>query len=86
MKLQDQYIKANKVKESYQGVREETLQDLISDRDKFKTLYQKEIKKNNDAKIAIESQKRLIERTNLENVTGFGPNESVLSKSKKFVS
>jgi len=46
-----------------EGVRKETLDQLIAERDKYKMMYQSEIKKNNNSKIVIESQKRLLERT-----------------------
>ena len=32
-------------------------------------MYQNEVKKNNNSKIVIESQKRLIERTKVETIT-----------------
>ena len=51
------------------AVRKETLDQLIADRDKYKALYQNEIKKNNNSKIVIESQKRLLERTKVESMT-----------------
>jgi hypothetical protein len=47
-------------------VRKETLDQLIAERDKFKHMYQAEVKKNNNSKIVIESQKRLIDRTKIE--------------------
>lgn len=49
-----------------EGVRKETLEQLIADRDKYKSMYQSEVKKNNNNKIVIESQKRLLERTKVE--------------------
>lgn len=49
-------------------VRKETLDQLISERDKFKLMYQAEVKKNNNNKIVIESQKRLIDRTKAESI------------------
>lgn len=51
-----------------EGVRKETLDQLIAERDRYKTLYQNEVKKNNNSKIVIESQKRLIERTKVESM------------------
>ena len=44
------------------GIRAETLDQLIAERDKYKSMYQTEVKKNNNNKIVIESQKRLLER------------------------
>lgn len=52
-----------------EGVRKETLDQLIAERDKYKSMYQNEVKKNNNSKIVIESQKRLLERTKVENLT-----------------
>lgn len=51
-----------------EGVRKETLEQLIAERDKYKMMYQSEVKKNNNSKIVIESQKRLLERTKVESV------------------
>jgi hypothetical protein len=51
-----------------EGIRKETLDQLIAERDRFKSLYQNEVKKNNNSKIVIESQKRLIERTKVESL------------------
>ena len=48
------------------GMRKETVDQLIAERDKYKNMYQTEVKKNNNAKIVIESQKRLLERTKVE--------------------
>lgn len=48
------------------GVRKETLDQLIAERDKYKTMYQNEVKKNNNSKIVIESQKRLLDRSKVE--------------------
>ena len=55
--------------EGAEGIRKETLESLIAERDKFKSMYQNEVKKSNNAKIVIESQKRLIERTKIETMT-----------------
>ena len=55
--------------EGAEGIRKETLESLIAERDKYKSMYQNEVKKNNNSKIVIESQKRLIERTKVETIT-----------------
>ena len=52
-----------------EGVRKETIDQLIAERDKFRTMYQAEVKKNNNSKIVIESQKRLIDRTKIESMS-----------------
>ena len=51
------------------GIRKETLDQLIAERDKFKAMYQTEVKKNNNNKIVIESQKRLLERKKVNILT-----------------
>ncbi len=45
-----------KIKE-YEGVRPETIDELVEERNKFKTLYQNEMKKANNQRVTIESQK-----------------------------
>lgn len=52
-----------------EGIRKETLDGLISERDKYKTMYQQEVKKNNNNKIVIESQKRIIEKNKVGMMT-----------------
>ena len=39
------------------------IHQLIKDRDRYKDLYREEFKKNNENKVTIESQKRLLKTT-----------------------
>ena len=52
-----------------EGVRKETLDQLIAERDKFKSMYQAEVKKNNNSKIVIESQKRQLDKSKMETMS-----------------
>lgn len=52
-----------------EGVRKETLENLITEGDKYKSMYQAEVKKNNNNKIVIESQKRLLDKSKLNMMT-----------------
>ena len=55
------------------------IRQIIKERDQYRNLYKEEVKKNNDSKVAIESQKRLLKSAGkLSSSTNIRPRTSGL--------
>jgi len=65
--MNDSNADSNGVKSlASEGAKKESIEQIISERDKFKSMYQSEVTKNNNNMIVIQSQKRLLEKTKVE--------------------
>ena len=62
MKLQNQYKAALKWLKGFEGVREEAVSEVVKDWDNYKSMYENEVRKNNNHMVTIASHKRLLEK------------------------